>query len=265
MGCCHYILPKQNELLNLDKEIERERLRALKNEGNAHNHNSLSDFFASDTKRVLKQNPSICSNNDVKRFNSRLSYESFGHADIVPLTIASSLLNEINHLRTNPHDFAEKVERYANMIQYNNNQGWFIDVNESTILLNKSKDYFINAVEYLRSVHPMHPLKFDSDLTIRLQNHNKQDIDDVEAQIALVKESNNKYKECYVVSDKNVSNAEFVAVYNYVDLCSENFQKRNTLLSTAISNVGISCFKIDDVNRVYCYIIIFGLEKENEM
>ena len=264
MGCCHYILPKQNELLYLDKEIERERLREIKNEGKAQNHNSLSDFFASDTKRVLKQNPSISSKNEFKHLNSRLSYESFDHADIIPLTIASSLLNEINHLRTNPKEFAMKVQHYANMIQYSNTQGWFINVNESTILLNQNKDYFINAVEYLHSIYPMHALTFDNDLTVPLHSSNNSGISEIETQIELVKQRNHtKYKECYVVSDKNVSNVEFVAVYNYVDLCSENLQKRNMLLNTRITSIGISVCKIDAVNGVYCYIIIFGVENDN--
>ena len=275
MGCCHYISPQQNELLNLDKEIERQRLHELKyannNNNNAFNHNSLSDFFASDSKRVLMHNPSsITSKNDFKHVNSRLSYESFDHGDIIPLTIASSLFNEINHLRTCPTDFATKVQHYADMIQYNNTQGWFINVNERQILLNQNKDYFINAVEYLHSIQPMHALTFDNDLTIPLHSNSinsGSSSNDIETQIELIKQRNvNKYKECYIITDKNVSNVEFVAVYNYVDLCNNNddnnniLRKRNMLLNKTIHNVGISVCKIDAVNGVYCYIIIFGIE-----
>ena len=273
MGCCHYILPHQNELLNLDKEIEHNN-----NNNNAFIHNSLSDFFASDSKRVLKQNPSITSKNDFKHLNSRLSYESFEHGDIIPLTIASSLFNEINHLRTCPTDFATKVQHYVDMIQYNNTQGWFINVNESTILLNQNKDYFINAVKYLHSIQPMHALMFDNDLTIPLHSINSSSnsnssSSDIETQIELIKQRNvNKYKECYIITDKNVSNVEFVAVYNYVDLCNDNnnnsnnndnLRKRSMLLNRTIHNVGISVCKIDAVNGVYCYIIIFGIEHNN--
>lgn len=282
MGCCHYISTHQNELLNLDKEIERQRLHELKyannnNNNNAFNHNSLSDFFASDSKRVLMHNTSITSKNDFKHVNSRLSYESFDHGDIIPLTIASSLFNEINHLRTCPTDFATKVQHYADMIQYNNTQGWFINVNERQILLNQNKDYFINAVEYLHSIQPMHALMFDNDLTIPLHSNNCTSCSssDIETQIELIKQRNvNKYKECYIITDKNVSNVEFVAVYNYVDLCNNNnndnnnnnnniLRKRNMLLNRTIHNVGISVCKIDAVNGVYCYIIIFGIEHNN--
>ena len=276
MGCCHYISPQQNELLNLDKEIERQRLHELKyanNNNNAFNHNSLSDFFASDSKRVLMHNPSITSKNDFKHVNSRLSYESFDHGDIIPLTIASSLFNEINHLRTCPTDFATKVQHYADMIQYNNTQGWFINVNERQILLNQNKDYFINAVEYLHSIQPMHALTFDNDLTIPLHSNSinsGSSSNDIETQIELIKQRNvNKYKECYIIIDKNVSNVEFVAVYNYVDLCNNNgdnnniLRKRNMLLNRTIHNVGISVCKIDAVSGVYCYIIIFGIEHNN--
>jgi hypothetical protein len=99
-------------------------------------------------------------------------------------------------------------------------------------------------------------------MNVNNNNYKSFDNDIIDNEITLLKENNySKYKELYIIKDKNVSNAEFVAVYNYVDLYSEMFNNRKMLLNINIKNIGISCFKIDD-NGVFYYIIVLGIEKQ---
>jgi hypothetical protein len=260
LNCCQYELNSQQpEIISLGKAIERERLRAIKNE----NSNTISEFFSSDNNN---NNNTTSKTNNIKHISSfnKLSYDSFGHLNIYPISIASSLFDEINLLRTNPFEFSKKLQTYIDMIQYSNSQGYYITINGSTILLPKGKEPFINAMNYLNTIQPLHALEYDSNLIMNVNNNNYKSFDNdiIDNEITLLKENNySKYKELYIIKDKNVSNAEFVAVYNYVDLYSEMFNNRKMLLNINIKNIGISCFKIDD-NGVFYYIIVLGIEKQ---
>lgn len=261
LNCCQYEYNSNHqEIISLGKAIERDRLKAIKYANTSaitkEHQNSISDFFFSDnttTKATssLKPIPS----------ETKLSSDSFGHLNLYPISIASSLIDEINFLRTNPLAFAKKIQTYTEMIQHSNCQGYYITINSSTILLSKGKEPFTKAVEYLNTVQPLNALECDSDLVIHVScDGGLVDDEVVEKEIALLKEKKSgKYKEMGWIKDKNVSNAEFVAVYNFVDLYSEQGWKRKMMLNEKATKIGVSCFKMDD-NGVFCYIIMFGIE-----
>lgn len=258
MGCCQYFVSNPNELITLDREMEREKMRAMQIERNK----KESSLFEDTLQKKHHQSQNIDVFDSVQK---RYSIESSN--DGLPSYLNVSLLNEINQIRNNPLSYIEKIEAFINRIEHDK-IGDYVIINNNKINLKQGKDSFIKVKDILMKSNAIRNMQLKKDLCIPFpfDNINKCDnFDYLNNEFSQIKKkTSNKYKDFLFFCDKNVSNTEFVVIYNLLNATEEKKIIHNIILNEEYNVIGITSGKIDTNNNVYCYYFIFGKEKEDE-
>lgn len=89
---------------------------------------------------------------------------------IAPFEIA--LLNEINSVRTNPKEYANRLKEMIDDIQYEDNNCYLVYKKNEKILLQKGVETFEEAINLLNTIEPMPELKRKDELKIKIKDVN---------------------------------------------------------------------------------------------
>lgn len=258
MGCCQYLVSKPNELITLDREMEREKMRAMQIERNK----KESSLFEDSEQKKNYQSQNIDCFDSVQKKNSIES-----NNDGLPSYLNESLLKEINQIRNNPSSYIKKIEGFINSIEHDK-IGDYIIINNNKINMKQGKESFIKVKELLMKSNGIRDMELKKDLCIPFpfDNINKCDNSDyLNNEFSKIKSNtSNKYKDLFFFCDKNVSNTEFVVAYNFLNMTEEQKMVHNIILNEEYNVIGITSGKIDTNNNVYCYYFVFGKEKEDE-
>lgn len=256
MGCCQQFVSSPNEIITLDREMEREKRRQLgldsiKNEHILEEPSNKKAKIDSDLFDTLQKRNSVESSNED-----------------LPTFLSSTLLNEINQIRTNPQSYIEKIDKYMNLVETDKSGTSYININNNKIMLQQGKEAFQEAKSALLNAKPINKMQKKKELCIPFPNENiakSDNMDYLKEEFEKIKHNvGDKYKDLSFFCDKNISNTEFVTVLNFVDMNDENKSKRNCVLNEDYNVIGITTGVIDTTNHVYCYYIVIGKESEDE-
>lgn len=257
MGCCQQFISSPNEIITLDREMEREKRRQLgldsiKNEHILEESSNKRIKVDSDLFDTVQKRNSIESNNED-----------------LPTFLSTTLLNEINQIRTNPLSYIPKIDKYMNLVETDKSGSSYININNNKIMLPQGKEAFQEAKTALSNAKSIHKIQKKKNLCIPFpkgENITKSDsIDYLKEEFEKIKQNvGNKYKDLSFFCDKNISNTEFVTVLNFLDMNDENKTKRHCILNEDYNVIGITTGVIDTINHVYCYYIVIGKESEDE-
>ena len=92
----------------------------------------------------------------------------FSTPPIAPFEIA--LLNEINSVRTNPKEYANRLRELIDDIQYEDNNCYLIYKKNEKILLQKGVETFEETIKYLDAIEPMSEFKRKDELKIKIKD-----------------------------------------------------------------------------------------------
>ena len=92
----------------------------------------------------------------------------FSTPPIAPFEIA--LLNEINSVRTNPKEYANRLRELIDDIQYEDNNCYLIYKKNEKILLQKGVETFEETIKYLDAIEPMSEFKRKDELKMKIKD-----------------------------------------------------------------------------------------------
>ena len=144
-------IPKENFIQNEEIEIQKEEegINALKtyieeqNKKNIDNINDASKLYFTTTTERPRDN------------------------------FSEYLFDNINKIRENPQSFIEVIEKSKSNI-FLDKRGFYIYKSNVKVALNKGKDAFDEAINYLKNLKPMKPLIFSNELMIQSPNNEEQ-------------------------------------------------------------------------------------------
>ena len=161
------------------------------------------------------------------------------------------LLNEINHVRTTPQNYVNKLKNLLNYVQQENNACVLV-YNKEKIILNKGIQTFYETIDILNSMQPVKELQLNEEIRITLQNNvnttsNKTAVSSGRQskrphipmktlkQVLLDKKASllKKYSKCFFTYDI-FKNPELSVVFQITDEAFQN-SRRNILLSPDIN------------------------------
>ena len=169
------------------------------------------------------------------------------------------VLKEINFVRTNPKEYANKMKGLTKNILKENNEYFYQNKNnlsEKKIVLKSGSKIFFETIDYLEKLEPINELIWNDELRIEYQNDN----------IILTKENLGKIilnKRLEFL--KNYENCHFnIDVFRepklsiLFQILDENFDKkrRNAILNKKFSMIAINSLK-DKENNFYsicCFV-----------
>ena len=255
-SCCQYINSNNEFQFNLDQEILKKRKKKLKNKNSFSKfENNLINSYREQlsTNKVLKKNGTLNSNIESTTFNSQ---------------IQNNILIYINKLREAPLSFIPIIDKYSQMVQFNNKKKhYYIIINNFHIILNQGQEVFEETKQFLQNVKPVNKLNYFEDLNVNFPyNTNDYDSDNyIESEINRIKnEARIKFSEISVICNKNVLNEEYIVVSNLIDFDNVDKINRNILLNKKFRKIGINLGKINDDKNIYCIYLSFGEENDDE-
>ena len=207
----------------------------------AQNHSNVISVNNSDNQNQYNKLLSFV-NNTEKTFSSSVYKEE---------NFELMLLNEINHVRTSPQSYVNKLKKLLTYVQHDNNACVLI-YNKEKIILNKGIQTFYETIDILNSMQPLRELQLNEEIRITLQNNvnttsNKTAVSSGRKskrplvpmktlkQVLFDKKATllKKYSKCFFTYDI-FKNPELSVVFQITD---EAFQKsrRNILLSPDIN------------------------------
>lgn len=251
MGCCH--CGNSEEALNLDLEIEKEK-RVKK----------LESLRASNT--VTEQSSAF----KVRRVSDPTKKgtltESVGNDCQMSLFIKTNLRKEINAIRSNPPSYVTKLEKFMSQVSSINNSN-VLSVNHNSFKIERGKEIFVEAINVLKNTKSEFELSIDNNLLIPFPNEGLLNFDHdkyLKEEITKVKDNfGDRYERIEGYCEKSVSDTEFVAVMGLTNMNTSE-DKRGMILDGNFDKIAISVKKIDEINNVYCYYIVFGKERFDE-
>ncbi len=240
-------------MLNLDLEVKKEREKKLRNK------NSFNKFENNlmDTNRKLSSNL-----NRIGTFNSNIDFSTTNNQ------LQNNLVFLINKLRQDPLFFIPIIDKYSEMVQFNNKKKhYYITVDNFKIILNEGQEAFKEAKNFLQNIKPVNKLTYFEDLNIHFPSdkENCDNGDYIQSEIDRIKnESRIKFSEISCICNKNVPNEEYIIVSNIIDMDSPDKINRDILLNGKFTKIGVNSGKINDDKNIYCVYMTFGEENQDE-
>ena len=265
MGCCINYFSESNNL-DLNLELEKDKQRYF-----LRNLPSLRDNYW-----VNKINSNLNTENVNKNYSMKNSIDLIDKKNTINSmeinneknNIEKELFLLINNLRRNPGSFIQIINNYLSLIEFNNkNNNYYINVNNYNIIIDEGKECFEETINYLINIDPIKTLVLDNNLHFNFPEDNINLCDDnnyLNNEINRIN-SDKKYNNIGYICNKNVYNAEFIIVMNLLDFNNKERLNRKMLMNPNYNKIGIDCYKIDEKNNVYCFYLIFGDDKINEI
>ena len=148
------------------------------------------------------------------------------------ITMEKKLLDLINDLRENPKSFINKVEEYKKKLKITNGS-YYIVIEDNIFQFLKGPEDFDECINYLKNQKSLQ--KFES--------------------------SPSMFEAKTLFQDKNVSDLDFVLIYNLIDAnanSSENDKiKRNCIMSEIYYKLNITITKKDFLSNLYTFYFAF--------
>lgn len=146
------------------------------------------------------------------------------------VSLEKKLFKLINDLRTNPKSFINIIEEYKNQLQ-KNNDFYYLIIDDNIFQFSKGKEYFDECINFLKGQECLKKFKTSPSMF----------------------ESKAFFK------DQNVSDLNFVLLYNLMDIKSpeDNKIRRNCLTSKIYNKLNITITKDDFDNGLYTYHFSF--------
>ena len=256
-NCCKFISDNNEGQLNLNEEILKEKERKLKQRFSFKQFGSgiydTNKLINQKTSDILNRNNSLNSNNELSSIKTQLQ---------------NNLVLLINKLRQDPLFFIPIINKYSQMIQFNEKKKhYYIKVNNFNIILNEGENAFNEAKNYLQNVKPVNKLNYFEDLNIRFPSNIEECDNDnyIQSEIDRIKhESRIKFSQISCICNKNVPDEEYIVVSNIIDMDSPDKINRNILLNGKFNKIGINSSKINDDKNIFCIYMTFGEENEDE-
>ena len=265
MGCCINYFSENNNL-DLNLELEKDKQRYL-----LRNLPSLRDNYWINnlTSNLNTENPNktYSMKNSIELIDKKNSINSI-ELNNDKNNIKKELFLLINNLRRNPGSFIQIINNYLNQIEFNNqNNSYYINVNNYNIIIDEGKECFEETINYLINIDPIKTLAMDDNLYINFPEENFNLFDNknyLDNEINKLN-SDKKYNNIEYICNKNVYNAEFIIVMNLLDPNNKERTNRKILMNPNYNKIGINYYKIDEKNNVYCFYLIFGDDKIQEI
>jgi hypothetical protein len=180
-------------------------------------------------------------------------------------TFGISIMNEFNQARTNPLEYADKIEKHLDYINFTSNQQkqkvyYYSNDAYPKISLAKGKPAFKESIKILRNLKPTHPLEYRTDLAIPIPSRSEYtDIKEGILECYKVKklELAKIYKSIGFHYDNGGLNPEISAILQIVDDTNTNAIRRANILNGKYKYIGVSISKVK-LNRYYIYITFAG-------
>jgi hypothetical protein len=170
------------------------------------------------------------------------------------------LLKEFNMARTDPKNYAKKVEEHISFIKKTDNFCYFLYGTEKDkfpkVNLAKGEESFRECITYLENMQSVGPLQLSEDIVIKVpekteEMNNKEKIGNlILEKKKYIKDS---YKTFHFHYDHGYNIAEISAVLQIVDDTNSSLQRRNNILTRKHEYLGVSIGKIQK-NRFIIYV-----------
>lgn len=146
------------------------------------------------------------------------------------LKMEKNLFNLINDLRNNPKSFIPKIEKYKNRLQ-KNKDFYFLTLEENTFTFQKGIETFDECINFLKD----------------------------QKSLSQFENSPSMFESKMLFKDKNISDLNFVLMYNLMDIKSPDNNKirRNCIMSEIYKKLNITITKDDFLNNLYTFYFSF--------
>ena len=146
------------------------------------------------------------------------------------ITMEKEMFSLVNELRTNPKSFISKVEEYKNKLE-NNKDFCYLTIDDNMFEFRKGAKVFDECINFLKEQKTLK--KFES--------------------------SPSMFEAKTLFKDKNVSDLNFVLVYNLIDSKDpeDNKAKRNCLMSDTYNKLNITITKDDVMSNLFTFYFSF--------
>ena len=146
------------------------------------------------------------------------------------LKMEKNLFNLINDLRTNPKSFIPKIEKYKKKLQ-KNEDFYFLIIEENTFSFQNGIEPFDECINFLKEHKSLAPFK----------------------------NSPSMFESKMLFKDKNISDLNFVLIYNLMDIKSpeNNKIRRNCIMSDIYKKLNVTITKDDFISNLYTFYFAF--------
>ena len=146
------------------------------------------------------------------------------------LKMEKNLFNLINDLRTNPKSFIPKIEKYKKKLQ-KNEDFYFLIIEENTFSFQNGIEPFDECINFLKE----------------------------HKSLASFENSPSMFESKMLFKDKNISDLNFVLIYNLMDIKSpeNNKIRRNCLMNSTYKKLNVTITKDDFISNLYTFYFAF--------
>lgn len=151
------------------------------------------------------------------------------------------MLNEINLLRYNPMEYVEKIRSHMAFIKIENDKSIYNN-GSAKISLPKGIDAFNECIEILLKTSPLGPLKLSEEIRIDVPDDTEIQTKSFNQLQSKIK-ANHPEKKISCSLDVGTPNPETSLVLQLVDDNKTKGTRRNNLLDSSFTNLGVSIKK----------------------
>ena len=234
----NFYLAKEEDINNIPSSPTEQRLNTY--EGRINSKFNLQKNSTSSLNKICSDKPNIldaflrkekknCLNDLISESKSE-GNRNDNQFNVSLISMENKLFDLINNLRTNPKSLINKVEEYKEKLQKNDDY-YFLIIDENKFEFQKGAKCFDECIDFLKKQKTLK--KFHSSPSM------------FESKISF--------------QDKNVSDLNFVLIYNLMDIQSpeENKIKRNSLTSEIYNKLNITITIDDFVNELFTFYFSF--------
>ena len=198
-----------------------------------------------------------CENYEYKTVNQTISYISTENPTID--YFENAFLREINLVRTNPKEYANKLKELTkNIYKEDTNEYYYPNKNISNekILLKNGSQVFYNTINYLQNLQPVNKLLWNEELKIEHYDKNviftKENLGKIilQKRLSLLKTYNNCFFNIDIFKDPILS-----ILFQITD-DDFNQVRRNAIINKNYSKFAVNCLKDkhDNFYSISCFV-----------